>query len=78
MRRAFHVISSQTRNMEIQRNLYRIRYTIPIADCKLGRLESLEVKHNEIIITFENPEITKYIKQKPEEPEAELKYHYAS
>jgi hypothetical protein len=77
--RAFHVITSQTRNFEIERNLYHIRYVIPKRDCKLGNITQVEVKHDEIILTFENPEITQYINKKPhQEPEPELKYHYAS
>jgi hypothetical protein len=77
LRRAFHVMSSQSRNFEIERNLYHIRYVIPKRDCKLGDIKQVEVKQDEIIITFVNPEITQYIK-KSSEPEPELKYHYAS
>jgi hypothetical protein len=78
LRRAFHVMSSQTRNMDVERNLYHIRYIIPKRDCKLGSIRHIEDNDEEIIITFINPEITQFVKKPAAEPEQIEKYHYPS
>lgn len=77
LRRAFHVIAAHTRDMQMEKNLYRIRYVIPLLNDKVGTLESIEMKTGthgekpEIVLTFANNEITQFI----EPPE---KYHYKS
>lgn len=87
LRRTFHTISGITRNMYINKNLYRVQYVIPLYDDKIGRVESIEIKTNdavrEIILTFDNPEMTQYIKKLEQEQEQDpgmvvQKYHYLS
>jgi hypothetical protein len=61
----------------MEKNLYFIRYVVPLHDDKIGLCESVEVKDNQIIITFENPEITQWLKKK-DDAESEIKFYYAS
>jgi hypothetical protein len=60
----------------MEKNLYRMRYIVPLHDDNIGELESFEVKDKEIIITFVNPEVTRWLKKKDEEHVE--KYHYGS
>lgn len=76
IRRAFSIMGSQERNINIERYLYHIKYIIPLRDDKIGNVKQFEIVDNEIIITVENPEIKQYIKKDTNVPE--LPYHYGS
>jgi hypothetical protein len=78
LRRAFHVIASHTRSIQMEKNLYHIRYVVPVHDDKLGRLKTVDVKDDEITLTFENTEITQHIKKTTEPKEEITRYNYAS
>jgi hypothetical protein len=80
LRRAFHVMTSHVRSANVEKNLYHIRYVLPLQDDKIGHLKTIEITDDEIIVIVENPEITQWVKKPstPTEPKPELKYHYLS
>lgn len=73
---AFYATHSHVRNAIMEKNLYRIQYSLPLLDDKIGPLESFEIKDNEIIITFINPEIKEWVDEK--EIKTLPKFHYLS